>query len=134
LSAGAIGAAAIGWVTALWGAAKIRGAESARLDALDEAFTRHGETHVSIETVSSLSSQLAEQSRQLKTQEEEIKRVTSAVNEIQILAEQVKGLDRLVTTQLDEIKHSLRRMEERSFDPPAPPHAGRPRRTSDPVG
>ena len=55
-----------------------------------------------------------------------MKEVNRTLNQVGIIATKVDGLDHLVTREMDEIKHTLRKLEERSFAP-APPRS--PHRT-----
>ena len=58
--------------------------------------------------------------------ERAVKEVNRTLNQVGIIATKVDGLDRLVTREMDEIKHTLRKLEERSF---APAPGRRPRET-----
>lgn len=98
--------------------ARLAGADRNRLEELEARL----EQLPSREAVNNMGGRLDEL-------EAEVKQVATAVTEILVVKEKVTGLDRLVTSQLDEIKHSLRRMEERSFDP-APPGRAAGRRGS----
>jgi hypothetical protein len=49
--------------------------------------------------------------------ERAVKEVNRTLNQVGIIATKVDGLDRLVTREMDEIKHTLRKLEERSFAP-----------------
>jgi len=91
----------------------MKGADRQRLGALEERL----EKHASSESVNAMGGRLDEL-------EADVKQVAAAVTEVSVVKEKVMGLDRLVTSQLDEIKHTLRRLEERSFEPA---HAGKAR-------
>lgn len=58
--------------------------------------------------------------------EADVKHVVATVAEVFVVKEKVIGLDRLMTRELDEIKHTLRRLEERSFDPAQPARTRQP--------
>lgn len=85
----------------------MQGADRQRLGALEERL----EKHASSESVNAMGGRLDEL-------EADVKQVAAAVTEVLVVKEKVMGLDRLMTRELDEIKHGLRRLEGRSFDPP----------------
>lgn len=49
--------------------------------------------------------------------EGDIKLVATALTKVAVIETKLDGLDRLMTRETDEIKHSLRGLEKRSFDP-----------------
>lgn len=109
IAGGALVISAAGFLVGLFRTARIQGADRQRIRNLETALAKQA----SSESVRAMGGRIAEL-------EDDVKQVVAAVAEVSVVKEKVMGLDRLVTTQLDEIKHSLRRMEERSFDP-APP-------------
>lgn len=96
---------------------RLQGEDRQKLTQLETALRQHA----SSESVVNLGGRLDEL-------EADVKQVAGALAEVRVVKEMVIGLDRLVTTQLDEIKHSLRRFEERSFDPASPAAPGRRKR------
>lgn len=44
--------------------------------------------------------------------ENEMKTVMDSINELPVISERLYGLDRLMTVQMDEVKHTMRRMQE----------------------
>jgi hypothetical protein len=50
--------------------------------------------------------------------EGDVKLVAAALTKVAVIEAKLDGLDRLMTRETDEIKHTLRGLETRSLDPP----------------
>lgn len=92
--------------------ARMQGGDRARLKAVEDLCLK-------LATVESVSAQ----GRRIDDLEKEVQQVANALTKLAVLETKLDGLDRLMTRELDEIKHSLR-----SFIPGSPPP--RVRRTS----
>lgn len=110
--------AALALLTTFIRTARVQGADRQRLTALEARVLNLATT----ESVSGLSTRVDDQERDLKE-------MSQALNQVGIIATKVDGLDRLVTREMDEIKHTLRKLEERSFSPAPAPSPTRSART-----
>jgi uncharacterized membrane protein len=113
LNYGSLAVAALALLTSFLRTARVQGADRQRLKVIEDRQANLA----TVESVTALVGRVDEQERDLKE-------MTQAMNQVGIIATKVDGLDRLVTREMDEIKHTLRKLEERSFSP-AP---GRPAR------
>ena len=86
----------------------MQGADRQRLKAVEEALARHA----SAESVGALAGRMDEL-------EHDLKQIAAALSKVAVVETKLDGLDRLMTRELDEIKHSLRGIQARGFDPPA---------------
>ncbi len=103
-NAAALLIASIGLWRASWRDARLVGGDRQRLKRLEDE--RAG--LATAESVGAIAGRVAEL-------EGEVKQAAAAMTEVMVIKTKLDGLDRLVTSQLDEIKTTLRRLEERSF-------------------
>ena len=113
LNYGALAIAAASLATSFLRTAGVQGADRQRIAAL-EGLAAHLATGEGLTAIAIRVDDL----------ERAVKEVNRTLNQVGIIATKVDGLDRLVTREMDEIKHTLRKLEERSFSP-APARAPR---------
>jgi Flp pilus assembly protein TadB len=106
LNIAAVIIAAVALLTSFIRTARVQGADRQRIEAVEGRLTNLA----TIESVTALACRVDDQERDLKE-------MSQALNQVGIIATKVDGLDRLVTREMDEIKHTLRKLEERSFSP-----------------
>ncbi len=106
LNYGALAVAAASLLATFLRTARVQGADRQRIAALEG----RAAGLATAESLIAVASRVEELEREVKT-------VTRALNQVGIIATKVDGLDRLVTREMDEIKHTLRKLEERSFSP-----------------
>ncbi|MDR3513882.1 MAG: hypothetical protein P4L73_19765 [Caulobacteraceae bacterium] len=100
--------------------ARLQGADRQRIATVERALAQHA----SSESVTAMGGRIDEL-------EADVKQVAAAMTRIAVIETQLTGLDRLMTRDMDELKHSLRRLEERSFEPAAAPAHQRRRSPAD---
>ena len=106
----ALAVAAASLLTSYLRTAKLQGADRQRIAALEDRCA----ALASDESVASDRKRIDDLERQMRE-------VLTSLGAVGVLAESVKGLDRLVTVQLDEIKWSLRRSNEAAANADPPP-------------
>lgn len=97
----AIGMSIVGIFAAFWNWARRTGSQTTRINAIEHTISGLATN----ESVTALSDRLV-------TLEETVKQASTTMTEVRVFATKLEGLDRLVTRELDEIKHSLRRIED----------------------
>jgi type II secretory pathway component PulJ len=112
----ALAVAAASLLTSYLRTAKLQGADRQRIAALEARCA----ALASDEAVASDRKRIDDLERQMRE-------VLTSLGAVGVLAESVKGLDRLVTVQLDEIKWSLRRSNDAAAGTDAPPRRRPPR-------
>jgi type II secretory pathway component PulJ len=105
----ALAVAAASLLTSYLRTAKLQGADRQRIATLEARCA----ALASEEAVASSRKRIEDLERQMRE-------VLTSLGAVGVLAESVKGLDRLVTVQLDEIKWSLRRSNDAAANADAP--------------
>jgi len=112
--AGALVVAFASLVMAWLRTARIQGGERQRVRALEEAILRLA----TAESVAALATRL-------DALEGEVKLVASALTKVAVIEAKLDGLDRLMTRETDEIKHTLRALEPHGMAATGPERRGR---------
>lgn len=114
-AAGALLVSAAGLGMTYMRTARMQGSDRQRIKALEDVVTKLA----TFESVVALGGRLSEVESEMHT-------FGNAMTKVAVIETKVDGLDRLMTRELDEIKHSLRSLTSRSFDPSLTPPRRRP--------
>lgn len=115
LGLGALGVSGVGLAMTYLRTARMQGSDRQRIKSLEDGASKLA----SLESVAALGGRLNEVETEMHT-------FGNAMTKVAVIETKVDGLDRLMTRELDEIKHSLRSLTSRSFDPSLTPPRRRP--------